>query len=158
MTYKITSAVKQKNKTLNAIQTIPSFTAIDLTGTSFSNSRLQKNIPVVLTYFSSACDFCQHEAKNIRENISSLENILLLFFSPEPIDKIEDFARKHELNQYSNVIFLHDENNKIAVQFGISTIPTSLIYNRESTLLKIHKGQIKPESILKELEANVLEL
>lgn len=133
------------------IQTLPSFTATDLDGNLFSNSDLKNNRPIVLTYFNSGCDFCQQEAKNIRENIRLLNDVLLLLVSSEPPDAISNFAQQNDLIQCDNVVFLHDVNSKVASLFGVSTIPTTLIYNKDLQLMKIHKGPIKAPLILKEL-------
>ncbi|MBX3240805.1 MAG: TlpA family protein disulfide reductase [Chitinophagaceae bacterium] len=149
--YMLISTAQRKKNISNAIQTIPDFIATDLNGNPFSQSDLRKNIPVIFTYFNSGCDFCQREAKDIRENIRLFNNVQLLFLSTELPDVIGDFAQAYDLADYSNIIFLHDANNKVANQFGISVIPTTLIYGKDLQLLRKYKGQIKAVHIIKEL-------
>lgn len=149
--YMLIATAQRKKDISNTIQTLPRFTATDMHGKTFSDSNLKEKVPVIFTFFNSGCDFCQYEARDIRENIHLFNNIQLLFLSAEPPELVRNFAQRYDLAEYSHVVFLHDANNKISDQFGISLIPTSLIYNKDRQLVRIYKGQVKATDIIREL-------
>ncbi|MFT3949066.1 MAG: TlpA disulfide reductase family protein [Agriterribacter sp.] len=151
LSYKVITTVQQKKIVSNAIQTLPDFTVADLNGLPFSNSNLEKNTPVIFIYFNSTCDFCQHEAESIRENIQLFDKMRLLFLSSESPELIRNFARTYGFAEYENVTFLTDANSKLALKFGISTIPSTLVYGKDLKLVRSYNGQVKAGTIIKEL-------
>ena len=147
--YKVTSGIQEKKETSNRLQTIPSFSFQTMDGNPFSKDNLKPNTPTVFIYFHSECDFCQHEALSISENIEPFKNIQLLFISTEPIESIENFSIEYNLNNQTNTKFLHDSTDSFSTQFDATSIPYLLIYDKNQKLIKKHKGQYKAESILK---------
>jgi peroxiredoxin len=150
-TYKIILKTNQKRENLKAIQTIPKFSFIKLNNETFSNKNLIKNRANVLINFNSECHFCQNEAQNIQENITSLKDIQILFISSEPVEKIKNFAEMYKLSMYENITFLFDKNDTFSSIFGTNSIPSSLIYNKHQKLIKKHEGQLMALKIIKEI-------
>lgn len=146
--YKVTSGIKEKKEAANRLQTIPTFSFQTMNGKPYSKDSLKPNTPTVFIYFHSTCDFCQHEAKSIRENIEQFKNIQLVFISIEPIEDIEAFSREYDLNNQTNTTFLYDSTDSFSGQFDATSIPYLLIYDRNQKLIKKHKGQYKAENIL----------
>lgn len=149
--YNVVTKSIRKKEIAKTLQTIPVFSFTTLNNTSFTNKDLKSNAPVIFIYFNTDCDFCQHEAKSIEEKITDFSNIQLLFVSTEPIDSIRTFAEKYKLLNYDQVNFLQDRNYIFSTQFDANSIPYSLIYDKNQHLKKKHKGQLKAETILKEL-------
>ncbi len=147
----IISKTKQKREIANTIQTIPNFSFIKLNNDAFSNENLNKNIPTLFINFNSECDYCQIEAQSIKDNISELKDIQILFISSEPIEKIRSFGNAYKLREHKNIILLFDKNDIFSTLFDTNTIPTSLIYNKNQHLIKKHKGQLKASNIIKEI-------
>jgi len=147
--YKVTSGIQKKKEAADRLQMIPSFSFQTIDGKPFSKDNLKPNTPTVFIYFHSECDFCQHEAQSISENLEQFKNIQLVFISAEPIESIEAFSREYNLNNQTNTTFLHDSTDRFSSQFDATSIPYLLIYDKNQKLIKKHKGQYKAESILK---------
>jgi len=147
----IISKTKQKREIASTIQTIPNFSFTKLNNDTFSNENLNENIPTLFINFNSECDYCQIEAQSIKDNVSKLKNIQILFISSEPIEKIKNFGNTYKLMEHKNIILLFDKNDVFSTLFDTNTIPTSLIYNKNQHLIKKHKGQLKAKNIIKEI-------
>ena len=146
--FNIVSKSIQKEQIAENLKVLPDFRFLDLDGSSFTNENLKFNHSTVFIYFNSECDFCQHEAQSISENLFELKDIQLLFVSNEPINIIKDFSEHYELSNQENIYFLHDGNNTFTSHFGANTIPHLLFYNTNKTLIKSHRGQLNAAGIL----------
>ena len=151
MGYKVFSKMQYKSDVEKTLQTLPEFHFKSLDSVSFTNAHLKPNTPTVFIYFNSTCDYCQHEAQSISENIDQFKDLQLLFISTESIATIKTFSEHYNLNNNPNITFLYDHSHLFTTQFDAITIPYILIYNSKQQLVKKHKGQLKPEVILKAL-------
>lgn len=147
--YQIVKKFQEKQKLVQSIETIPNFSFKTLDDSLFTKEHLHDGLPTVFLYFNSECEFCQHEARNISENIHLLKDIQLVFVSTEPIEKIKEFSEQNSLEKIKNVNFLHDGYHNFSILFQPSSIPFNLIYDKDQKLLKIQKGQLSVHGILK---------
>lgn len=147
--YQIVKKFQEKQKLVQSIETIPNFSFKTVDDSWFTKEHLHGGLPIVFLYFNSECGFCQHEAKNISENIHLLKDIQFVFVSIEPIEKIKRFSEQNRIGNIRNVIFLHDTDDSFSKLFQPSSIPFSLIYDKNQKLLKIQKGQLSVHGILK---------
>ena len=106
-----------------------------------------KNLSVIII-FSSTCEDCQNKAQQIRTYIESFAQTQILMISPEDSASIMKFANQYQLNNLSNVRFLHLTKEKIFSTFATTTVPYILVYNHEGNLNKDFKGDIKIEKLL----------
>lgn len=144
---------QQKSKT-EKITHIPPFELKNMQGKLFININLKQDVPVVFFYFNSECDFCQAEIQDIVTNIKKFDGIQLVFVSFEPIQKIIMFQATHKLDIYDNVIFLSDYKNTFSETFGVKTLPSSLVYNKNGMLVSRNNGAVKVNYLLKALKSN----
>lgn len=151
--YKIVELSRQKNNLTEKITHIPSFELKSTKGENFTNRNLKGSVPVVFFYFNSECDFCQAEIQDVVRNIKKFEGIQLLFVSFEPIQKIILFQTASKLNIYDNVIFLSDYKNIFSETFGVKTLPSSLVYDKNGKLVSRNNGAVKVDYLLKALKA-----
>lgn len=149
--YKITSKTKEKREIARTIQNIPNFSFVQLDNAIFTKQKLDKNKATVFINFNSECHFCQNEAESIKDNISELKNIQILFISSEPIEVIKNFATNYKLIEHKSIIFLFDKKDVFSDLFDTNMIPTSLIYDKKQQLIKKHNGQIMAKKIIKEI-------
>lgn len=146
--YSIVAKTNQKKVIAKQLQLIPEFELLTLHGELFTNKNLRPNLNTVFIYFNSECDFCQHEAKDISNTIERFKNTQFIFVSVEPIEVIQNFAEQYNLNNQSNITFLHDNLDIFHNRFGATSIPYILIYNKNQELIKKHKGQLNAKGIL----------
>jgi len=138
--YRIAQISHIKKIRKEKIAQIPAFKLKTLQGNFFTNEDLKQNVPIVFLYFNSNCDFCQEETEEIVSNIKKLDNIQIIFISNEPIPQIMAFQQKNKLDNYNNVSILHDFDYKFAELFGLKTVPTSFIYNKNGVFLNKNDG------------------
>lgn len=150
--HQIVDKAQEKQKLVQSIETIPNFSFKTLDNSLFTKEHLHDGLPTVFLYFNSECEFCQHEAKNISENIHLLKGVHLVFVSTESMEKIIEFSEHNRLGNISNVNFLRDQDDSFSKLFQPSSIPFSLIYDKDQKLLKIQKGQLSVHGILKTIK------
>lgn len=152
MIYNIISKINHKKEVAESIENLPKFQYQKLDGSNFSNKDLKKNTPTIFLYFNSDCDFCNHEAQEIKENIGKLNKFQIIFISFEKQELIKAFSKKHKLDTYDNITFIHDAKVTFATTFDVKSLPTIIIYNSKNKLIGKLKGQTKVNNILKKLE------
>ncbi len=99
-------------------------------------------------YFNSECDFCNHEAEMVQQNIQQLKAIQVVFISYEPVQKIKQFAAKFKLLHHDHIYFLSDSKITFATTFDVKSMPCLVLYDKENNLIEKIKGQVKIETVL----------
>lgn len=152
--FNVISKAKEKNKIAKQLEKIPEFEFLTLKQKPFTKINLKQNINTIFIYFNSECDFCQHEAQSISDNLDSFKNVQFIFVSTEPIEIIKQFSEQYKLNNQQNITFLYDNLNTFYSRFDANSIPYLLIYNKKQKLIKKHKGQLNAKGILRALQEN----
>lgn len=154
LSYNVITKAKQKSEIAKQIQTVPEFELQTLDNITFTNANLKPNLNTIFIYFNSECDFCQHEAKSINDNLNDFKNVQFIFVSTEDIATIKQFSKEHKLNNKPNITFLYDNSSHFATQFNAQSIPYILIYNQNNQLIKKQNGQLNANGILRALNQN----
>lgn len=148
MGYKVVSKINHKNQVAKNIKTMPNFSYEDLQGNVFTQKNLKANKPVLFIYFNSECDFCNHEAEMVQQNVTKLNDIEVVFISFEPTENIQQFAHNYKLLNYDNIYFLADAKVTFADTFDVNSLPCLVLYNKDYELIEKIKGQVKIETVL----------
>ncbi|WP_133526841.1 TlpA family protein disulfide reductase [Flavobacterium sp. 245] len=149
--YQIITKINHKKEVAENIKTIPEFIYQNINGGNFTNKNLKEGIPNLFVYFNSECEYCNEEAKIIKQNIDKFKNIQLIFVSLEKPQLIKMFAVKHQLTAYNNVHFLCDSKVTFATTFDVKSLPCLVLYDKNQKLIEKIKGQTKTEILLKKL-------
>lgn len=153
--YKIINKINYKSEVKERLQTVPTFAFQEVkSGMIYTKNDLPPKRTAIFVYFSSDCDFCQHETQSIWEHITELQETTVLFISREPISTIKEFAKKYNLADFENVHFLYDEKDTFYLQFDANSIPYMLVYNTNRELILRNKGQLNIKTVLKKIEEN----
>lgn len=152
--YNVISKTKEKNQIAKQLEIIPEFDFLTLEQQPFTKADLKPNLNTIFIYFNSQCDFCQHEAQSISNNLDSFKNVQIIFISTESIDTIKKFSEQYNLNNQQNITFLNDNLNTFSSRFDANNIPYLLIYDQNQKLIKKHKGQLNAKGILRALQQN----
>lgn len=150
--YKMVELSRHKKNLAEKTAHIPSFQLKSTLNQDFTNKNLKKNVPVVFFYFNSDCEFCQAEIQDIVQNIKKFEGIQLLFVSFEPVLKIIMFQATNKLDIYDNVVFLSDYKKTFSEIFGVKTLPSSLVYDKNGKLVSRNNGAVKVDYLLKAMK------
>lgn len=149
--YNVISKAKEKNQIAKQLEIIPEFEFLTLEQKPFTKANLRPNSNTIFIYFNSECDFCQHEAQSISDNLDNFKNVQFIFVSTEPIEIIKHFSEQYNLKNQQNITFLYDNLSTFSSRFDANSIPYLLIYNKNQKLIKKHKGQLNAKGILKAL-------
>jgi peroxiredoxin len=152
--YNIIIKAKEKSQIDKQIEVIPEFELLTLEQQPFIKANIKANLNTIFIYFNSECDFCQHEAESISDNLDNFKNIQFIFVSNEPIANIQQFSEQHNLNNQQKITFLYDNLDIFSSQFDATSIPYILIYDKNQRLIKKHKGQLNAKGILRVLNQN----
>ncbi len=150
--YQIYTKIKHKKEVAENIKHIPEFDFQHINGERFTQANLKENTPILFVYFNTECEFCNEEAKMIKENSEKFSSIQIVFISFEKPDLITKFATKHQLNKYDNIDFLHDSKITFATLFDVNSLPCLVLYDENQNLIEKIKGQTKAETLLKKLQ------
>lgn len=151
MGYKVIDKINYKKQVAENIKQMPVFSYFDLEGNLFTKDNLPNNKPVLFVYYNSECDFCNHEAEMIQQNLEKLKDIHIVFISFEKTDKIKEFAQKYSLLQHDNINFISDSKATFATTFDVKSLPCLVLYNQDRNLIEKIKGQVKIETVLEKL-------
>ena len=140
---------QEKKTAKEKIEVLQSFSLENTGKTVFTEKELSSNNWTVFVFFNSACHYCQSEAEQLSQLKSGLDDITFLWVSSEPIEVIRYFQKTYDLE---SIVFLHDKQDALAQAWGISTIPQFLIYTPEKNLFKNHKGALRMNYLIKQLQ------
>lgn len=147
--YHFIQTYQEKKTAKEKTEVLESFSLKGVDGRVFTEKELPSNSWTVFVFFNSACHYCQSEAEQLSQLKSELDDITFLWVSSEPIEVIRHFQKTYDLE---SIIFLYDEQDALAQAWGISTIPEFLIYTTEKNLFKNHKGALRMDRLIKQLQ------
>lgn len=153
--YQIYTKIQHKKEVAQNIKTIPKFEYQNINGGVFTNENLKKETPTLFIYFNSECEFCNEEAKMIKQNAAKFAAFQLVFISFEKLDLIKAFANKYKLTSYDNVTFLSDTKINFATTFDVKSLPCLVLYDENQKLIEKIKGQVKAETIINKYNSQI---
>jgi peroxiredoxin len=125
---------------------LPQMFFVMLDGSHVKAKELQGN--TVLVLFQPDCDHCQREAQQIKEHIEAFRNYTVYFVSMASMPELEAFAKKYELNGFSNVRFGTTDLQSILDNFGSVSAPSVYVYNGSGKLTAKFNGETDINKIL----------
>lgn len=134
----------------SAINELPVFSFYTLNEKQFTYHNVDKK-QTLLIYFHPECEHCQYEAKQLLLNKEKFSDTQIIMISPASLIDIKHFNTTYELNKIEKLKMLWDKDRQFGSYFGVATFPTILIYNQQNKLQKKYKGEVKIETILKQL-------
>lgn len=99
------------------------------------------NENILISIFDTHCDICELEFSEYK--LKPLENIDILFVSPEPIDSIRNFAKKNSCN---NIYFAQIDSLQLIGKYKPRSIPYYIFY-QNNILTESGKGFLSPEKL-----------
>ncbi len=148
MLYSTVSKVKTKQKVNEKLSTLPTLPLVNLDSIAFAHDNMLADKPTIILYFNSECEHCQYEAESIYQNVEQFTSANLLWVSYEDIAMIRQFAETYKLTNYPNIHFTQIALEAVMSSFGSLRIPHIFIYDRDDSLVKEYKGEVKVETLL----------
>lgn len=122
--------------------------AINLNGVEYLGASLPEKEDAIVALFHPSCDFCQADAKKVKEQIDLFENIDIIWVSYDNKDSIAQFSKTYGLDSLENVHFAYMDIEVMLERYGNVKFPTFLAYDENGVLLQKFVGVTKPEELL----------
>ena len=127
---------------------IPAFTVLQTDSTFINDKKIPKDKPVVIVYFSPECGHCQITAKEFGEKMQAMRNIFFVWVSYYPLPEIKEFAKKFNLQQFTNIIIGRDENYTIPSYYRVKFTPFMAVYNKDHHLVQTYQQGTEADTLI----------
>ena len=107
---------------------------------------------LLIAYMSTDCDHCDYMMEQLCKNIDSFKQCRVVLVAQGSKASLETFSQKHQLNNFKEVLLLHDKDLEMIKKYKISSTPHFLMYNKEGKNILTIKGETKIENLLKPLQ------
>ncbi len=150
--FKIYSGIVNKKEIAEKTERLPDFNFYTPDGASFLPKSLAKNHSTVILFFNPECHHCTCEIESIINNSALFGNTEILLVSDQPGVLLKQFSQQYNLNNYPHIEILYADYGHIRSAFGTVFVPETFIYGKNHDLLKVFKGEVSAEAILKILK------
>lgn len=150
LTAGIVKKAGKANEIAKRVKTLPDFTFPDVKGRLFSSSEITKG-PLLITYFHPECEHCQYEISSLFKSNFLDGNTKVVLVSIAGPEMIREFIEQFKAENDTLLWVLSDTIMDFREIFGTEIIPSNFIYNENLELVKMMKGEIRTEAILKYL-------
>jgi thiol-disulfide isomerase/thioredoxin len=127
---------------------IPNFTVLKTDSTFANQSVIPKNKPVVIIYFSPECGHCQITADEFGKRMKEMRDIYFIWVSYYPLPEIKEFAKKFNLQQFTNITIGRDPNYTIPSYFRVKYTPFMAVYNKEHHLIQTYGQGTEADTLI----------
>ena len=146
-------AVETESTTADKKDPVPGFTVYDINNKPVSLSDFRGK-PVVLNFWSSRCGPCQSEMPDFQKVFLELGDdvqFLMVNVTDGYWDTVQSASAFIQKNGYTCPVF-YDTDRSAAVTYGISSLPTSLFFDSEGSLVAYAVGAIKLDTLMEGIE------
>jgi DsbE subfamily thiol:disulfide oxidoreductase len=113
-------------------QQAPSFTAFDLSGKKAPFSSL-KGKPILLNFWATWCPYCREERQQLNAIHRKYKQQGLEIVAVS-IDRSRETVLRYLKKMPADFTVLHDSNKEAAKLYGIYSLPTSFLIDREGVI------------------------
>ena len=152
----VIKAMSKKNpEAIEYVSIIPGFELLNTYYATVHLDSLTLNAKhYVFVFYSPGCLFCEHEAADLSRNRAEFNDSKVLFITQYPVDSAMAYSMRHNLMTVDNFYVLADTTYSVLPQFGIKTIPTTLIYNENREFVTSFEGEVNAKRILKTIRGD----
>ncbi|WP_138432188.1 peroxiredoxin family protein [Fodinibius saliphilus] len=143
--FSIYEELEQKQRVKERISQLPSFSLATLGGKTIHSEKNSGQIPVIITYFNTECEYCRAEINSMKGHQALQEKAHIYLVSNEPLEKLEAFSSSFGLDSLSAIQILRDTQGEVKELFGVKGVPNTFVYDEDRKLLKNFKGETKAE-------------
>jgi cytochrome oxidase Cu insertion factor (SCO1/SenC/PrrC family) len=136
---------KQKNK-------IPDFEIETVNKGVFTSSKLKKNVPVLIMFFSPGCDHCIHQFEDMKKRMNQLKKYQIVMATFQPIEELAEFDKKYQISRYPNIVTGRDTKYFFPPFYEISNFPYMAFYDKNGKLITTYEGNLSVDNMLKKFK------
>jgi len=139
------------DKISDSVKRLPDFSFLTIDNDTLDSSDILCG-PLLIMHFHPECEHCKYETKSILESKLPLMQCRVLMITEAPSDSVKKFYDAFELYKYPSISVLLDPAYMFSEKFGSHIIPSNYIYNKNLEIVKVLKGEYRPETIIKYME------
>lgn len=140
------------NEIAERVKNLPDFTFPNIDGSLFNSTKITEG-PLLVAYFHPECEHCQYEISSLFESNLLDGNLKVVLVSYADRDRIMEFMKPFNVEHHTLLWVLSDTALAFREIFGTEIIPSNFIYDKDLQLVKVLKGEIRTETIIKCLES-----
>lgn len=148
--YTVTRAMKKESAL--KLKTMPDFKFYTMNDEAYTQDNVPSGKPLLVLHFSTDCEHCQNEAKDLKKNISWFENVHILMVSDKSKEEINTFSQDYGLKEYPQIVFLRDTTSAFFYSFGTASFPLAYVYDSDRNLVKNFTGETTMDVIKKAID------
>ncbi len=114
---------------------MPDFRFIDTDKTSVTKSTIPKGKALLLIYFRSDCDHCEHTALELKTKARQYP-VQIWMVSGEELPALQTFESMVGLYDISNLKVLQDKNKQMHTFFNFTQLPYIVLYSASGKFVK----------------------
>jgi hypothetical protein len=146
---RIYSGIVNKNIIAGKTEILPDFCFYTLHGDLFKPENIKKGNSAIIVFFNPECNNCTYLFTSITKNADLFNNTSIFFVSDQLSGPLKQLSEKHNSDIYPHIKILYSDYRHIKSVFGVVTVPVTFIYSKDHILLRIFKGEVSVEAILK---------
>jgi peroxiredoxin len=128
-------------------KTLPSFSILLMDSTTKINMNNVEGRPAVVFILYPYCPFCRAQTEAIVKNISNLKDIDFYIVSNSPFQMVKAYAKRFQLQNYSNITVGQDYENLLSSYYKVSAVPFMAIYDKRKKLKQAVLGDVSIDLI-----------
>jgi peroxiredoxin len=129
---------------------MPAMHFTDMENTPVSNKDIPKGKALMLIYFRSDCDHCEHTAQQLKINATKYP-VTIWMISAEPIPTLRTFEEMMGLLDFDNLSVLQDHSQSMHKWFDFTKLPFVVLYDKAGKQLKIFDELPSADAVKKTL-------
>lgn len=147
--------IKISNRTTipNYPKVLPEYSFLTIDANLFKIDTVRAN-SLIIVFYSPDCIFCEHEGADLSRNSKDFIDSKILFVTFENADSARTYSKRYGIDTIPIIYSLIDTSYLAIFDFGIKTIPTTLIYDIDRRLIKVFEGEVNAKKILKTIQEN----
>ena len=128
---------------------LPAFSLSDVAGKVVTEKNLRPDYWTVFVFFNPDCHYCVSEAEQLRDLQGTFDKVQFVWISSQDPNSLLAFQADYSLETFA---FLYDQEGQLARRWGTNHIPHFLIYTPEGKLFRNHRGAIRIDKLIAQID------
>jgi cytochrome oxidase Cu insertion factor (SCO1/SenC/PrrC family) len=129
----------------------PAFELQQADNSVFTPSRLKKNVPTVVIFFSPGCDHCLHQMDWMMKRSADLKKYQFVMATYQPVEELAEFNKKYNLAKHPNFHTGRDSKYYLPPFYQIRNFPYLAFYDKRGKLITTFEGNLSVDNMIKKL-------
>jgi thioredoxin-related protein len=107
---------------------------------------------LLLAYMNTDCNHCDYMTEQLCKNTNRFKKCQVVLLAQGSAISLEKFKQKHQLDNFKEILLLHDKDLDIAKNYKINSTPYFLMFNKHGSNILTLEGETRIENLLNPLQ------